>query len=87
MGFPSCGGVPEGRGGQGNDLNLMTLGNGDIAHFRVTGGGGHISGPSEEQLRQFEAEQAAKIERKTGYNFLIVDEILNNYRGRVGFRA
>ena len=31
--------------------------NGDIAHFRVTGGGGHISGPSDAELRQFEEEQ------------------------------
>lgn len=38
--------------------------NGDIAHFRVTGGGGHISGPSEEELRQFEAEQKEKREKK-----------------------
>ena len=38
--------------------------NGDIAHFRVTGGGGHISGPSEEELRQFEEEQKAKREKK-----------------------
>lgn len=38
--------------------------NGDIAHFRVTGGGGHISGPSEEELKQFEEEQKAKREKK-----------------------
>ena len=38
--------------------------NGDIAHFRVTGGGGHISGPSEEELRQFEEEQKTKREKK-----------------------
>ena len=38
--------------------------NGDIAHFRVTGGGGHISGPSEADLRQFEEEQKAKREKK-----------------------
>ncbi|MBR4145975.1 MAG: hypothetical protein IKU06_11045 [Lachnospiraceae bacterium] len=38
--------------------------NGDIAHFRVTGGGGHISGPSEAELRQFEEEQEAKREKK-----------------------
>ncbi len=42
--------------------------NGDIAHFRVTGGGGHISGPSKEVLRQFEAEQAAKKEKKAKMN-------------------
>ena len=38
--------------------------NGDIAHFRVTGGGGHISGPSKEELRQFESEQKVKREKK-----------------------
>jgi hypothetical protein len=38
--------------------------NGDIAHFRVTGGGGHISGPSEAELRKFEEEQKAKREKK-----------------------
>ena len=38
--------------------------NGDIAHFRVTGGGGHISGSSEAELRQFEEEQEAKREKK-----------------------
>ncbi len=38
--------------------------NGDVTRFRVTGGGGHISGPSEDDLRQFEAEQAVKKEKK-----------------------
>jgi len=38
--------------------------NGDIAHFRVTGGGGHISGPSEAELRKFEEEQETKREKK-----------------------
>ena len=37
---------------------------GEIAHFRVTGGGGYISGPSEAELRQFEEEQKAKQEKK-----------------------
>ena len=37
---------------------------GDIAHFRVTGGGGHISGPSKAEMRQFEEEQKAKREKK-----------------------
>ncbi|WP_051555363.1 hypothetical protein [Anaerovibrio lipolyticus] len=37
---------------------------GEIAHFRVTGGGGHISGPSEAELRQFEEEQKSKKERQ-----------------------
>lgn len=40
--------------------------NGDIAHFRVTGGGG-ISGPSKEELRKFEEEQAEKKKRQEEY--------------------
>ena len=39
--------------------------NGEIANFRVTGGGGHISGPSEEELRQIAEEQKAKSEKKS----------------------
>lgn len=35
--------------------------NGEIAHFRVTGGGGNISGPTEEEQRQFEAYQSQVI--------------------------
>ena len=55
--------------------------NGDIAHFRVTGGGGHISGPSEAELRKFEEEQAAKREKKAQqekenreYNLKVAEE-------------
>lgn len=55
--------------------------NGDIAHFRVTGGGGHISGPSEADLRQFEEEQKAKREKKVQqekenreYNLRVAEE-------------
>lgn len=55
--------------------------NGDIAHFRVTGGGGHISGPSEAELRQFEEEQEAKREKKAQqekekreYNLKVAEE-------------
>ena len=45
--------------------NLIVLNEeGEIAHFRMTGGGGHIMGPSKEELRQFEAEQEAKREKK-----------------------
>lgn len=55
--------------------------NGDIAHFRVTGGGGHISGPSESELRRFQEEQEAKREKKIlqenenrEYNLRVVEE-------------
>ena len=55
--------------------------NGDIAHFRVTGGGGHISGPSEAELRKFEEEQEAKREKKAQrekenreYNLKVAEE-------------
>ncbi|WP_279053480.1 hypothetical protein [Eisenbergiella tayi] len=41
--------------------------NGEIEKFRVTGGGGNISGPTEEEMRQFEAEQAAKKKRREEY--------------------
>ena len=55
--------------------------NGDIAHFRVTGEGGHISGPSESELRRFQEEQEAKREKKIlqenenrEYNLRVVEE-------------
>ena len=32
--------------------------NGEIARFRASSGGGNISGPTEEEQRQFEAEEA-----------------------------
>ena len=55
--------------------------NGDIAHFRVTGGGGHISGPSEAELRKFKEEQEAKREKKAEqekenreYNLKVAEE-------------
>lgn len=40
--------------------------NGEIDKFRVTGGG-NISGPTEKELRQFRAEQAAKRKRREEY--------------------
>ena len=40
--------------------------NGEIEKYRVTGGGG-ISGPTEAEMRQFEAEQAAKRKRRARY--------------------
>ena len=41
--------------------------NGEIAHAAGSSGGGNISGPTEEELRQFEAEQAAKKKRREEY--------------------
>ncbi len=38
--------------------------NGNIAHYRVTGGGSRLTGPSPQELRQFEAEQKARREKK-----------------------
>lgn len=44
--------------------------NGEIAHFRVTGGGG-LSGPSEEEVRQFKAEQKEKQEKAEEYRRIL----------------
>ena len=41
--------------------------NGEIARFRVSSHGGNITGPTEEEMRQFEAEQAAKRKRREEY--------------------
>ena len=41
--------------------------NGEIARFRASSHGGNITGPTEEELRQFEAEQAAKKKRREEY--------------------
>ncbi len=41
--------------------------NGEIARFRASSGGGNISGPTEEEQRQFEAEQAEKRKRREEY--------------------
>ncbi len=41
--------------------------NGEIARFRASSHGGNITGPSEEEIRQFEAEQAAKKKRSEEY--------------------
>lgn len=41
--------------------------NGEIARFRASSHGGNITGPSEEEMRQFEAEQAAKKKRREEY--------------------
>ncbi len=41
--------------------------NGKIAHAIGSSGGGNISGPTEAEMRQFEAEQAAKKKRREEY--------------------
>lgn len=41
--------------------------NGEIEKYRVTGGGGNLVGPTEEEQRQFEAEQAKKQKRREEY--------------------
>lgn len=41
--------------------------NGEIARFRASSHGGNITGSTEEELRQFEAEQAAKKKRREEY--------------------
>ncbi len=41
--------------------------NGEIAHAVGSSGGGNISGPTEAEMRQFEAEQAAKRKRREEY--------------------
>ena len=41
--------------------------NGEIARFRASSHGGNITGPSEKEVRQFEAEQAAKKKRREEY--------------------
>lgn len=40
---------------------------GEIARFRASSHGGNITGPTEEEMRQFEAEQAAKKKRREEY--------------------
>lgn len=41
--------------------------NGDVRNCTVTGSGGRITGPTEEEMRQFEAEQAKKRKRRAKY--------------------
>lgn len=41
--------------------------NGEIAHAAGSSGGGNLTGPTEEEMRQFEAEQAAKKKRHEEY--------------------
>ncbi|MDE7330626.1 MAG: hypothetical protein K2O16_00065 [Lachnospiraceae bacterium] len=41
--------------------------NGEISHAAGSSGGGNLTGPTEEEMRQFEAEQAAKKKRREEY--------------------
>ena len=41
--------------------------NGEIARSRASSHGGNITGPTEEEIRQFEAEQVAKRKRREEY--------------------
>lgn len=41
--------------------------NGEIAHAAGSSGGGNLTGPTEAEMRQFEAEQAAKKKRREEY--------------------
>ena len=50
--------------------------NGEIARCRASSGGGELSGPSETEMRQFEAEQAAKRKRRIKYMQIIEESAL-----------
>ena len=50
--------------------------NGEIEKYRVTGGGGNLVGPTEEEQRQFEAEQAAKQKRREEYMRIVKESSL-----------
>ncbi len=50
--------------------------NGEIEKYRVTGGGGNISGPTEAEMRQFEAEQAVKRKRRARYMQILEESAL-----------
>ena len=50
--------------------------NGEIARFRASSHGGNITGPTEEEMRQFEAEQAAKKKRREEYVRLNEESVL-----------
>lgn len=50
--------------------------NGEIARSQVTTHGGNFTGPTDEELRQFEAEQAEKRKRRAEYMAVIVESAL-----------
>ena len=49
--------------GRENSALIVLDENGEVARWRLTSGGGGLTGPTEEERRQFEAEQAAKRKR------------------------
>ena len=49
---------------------------GEIAHMCGSSGGGGITGPSEAEMRQFEAEQAAKRKRRAKYMQILEESAL-----------
>ncbi len=49
-------------------MAVIVLGeNGEIARSRASSHGGNFTGPTEAEMRQFEAEQAAKRKRRAKY--------------------
>lgn len=50
--------------------------NGEIARFRASSHGGNFTGPTEEEMRQFEAEQAAKRKRRVEYMQIVSESSL-----------
>ena len=52
--------------------------NGDVRNCTVTSGGGKIVGPTEEEQRQFEAEQKAKWKRRVKYIQILKESAAKN---------
>lgn len=50
--------------GRENSALIALDENGEVARWRLTSGGGRLTGPTEEERRQFEAEQKAKQKRR-----------------------
>lgn len=50
--------------GRENSALIVLDENGEVARWRLTSGGGRLTGPTEEERRQFEAEQKAKQKRR-----------------------
>lgn len=50
--------------------------NGEIARFRASSHGGNFTGPTEAEMRQFEAEQAAKRKRRAEYMQIVEESSL-----------
>lgn len=50
--------------------------NGEVVNATVTGSGGRITGPSEEELEQIEAEKKARKKKEAGYKKMIEESAL-----------